>query len=248
MNFIIHHTRQFAGVFLWSFLRHRYLLPILTIVQVFFALAIVYGATLLMGDLDATGTEIVCVGTIELALIAIAISIAPQILSQSRTEKFLDYQKNLPIPRPLLLFSDFLIWILVATPGIFAIIIACWLRFGLFPMLSWQLFTVLLISIITYLALGYMLALWLPEAGTQVASQLLMITALLFAPILYPASRLPEWLNVIHDCLPFVPSRKLMGYYAFAQPLPDSNRLLFTLIVWLCVTLTLCLVGLSRRK
>lgn len=248
MNSLILRSRQFAGTFMWSFLRHRYLLPILTVVQAFFALAIVYGATLLMGELDWTGTEIVCVGTIELSIIAIAIAIAPQILAQSRTERFLDYQKNLPVSRSVLLFSDFLIWILVTLPGTLVVVIACWLHFGLFPVASWQLIAILLITIISYLALGYTIALWLPEAGTQVASQIVMITTLLFAPILYPASRLPGWLNIIHDYLPFVPAHKLLRHFAFAQPLPDFNRMLATLLFWLCVAFTLCLVGLSRRK
>jgi hypothetical protein len=73
------------------------------------------------------------------------------------------------------------------------------LAFTFSPLLLPALFLVSLASV----GIGYGIAYATKPEVAGVLSQLILFIALMFAPINYPAERLPRWLASTHDWLPF---------------------------------------------
>lgn len=125
--------RSHKALLKWSFLRHRYLFVSFTVLQIMFALAIVYGLTLMLDMSGGQSAQNVNTGVWQLCLITIGCNLAPQMMAGSISEGFMEYQSNLPVSRVGILLSDWLIWALVSAPGVAAAILAGWARFGLVP-------------------------------------------------------------------------------------------------------------------
>ena len=138
-------ARMLTSLLKWSFVRHRYLFIAFTMVQTVFALAIVYGLTLMMGSLTTSQAEQLSAGVWQLGLVAVGCTIAPQLLSESISEGLLEYQRNLPVPRICLLIADFIIWIAVSIPGVVAGFVASTMKFGLIQMATSNLVMMLLL-------------------------------------------------------------------------------------------------------
>lgn len=121
--------RSHKALLKWSFLRHRYLFVSFTVLQIMFALAIVYGLTLMLDMSGGQSAQNVNTGVWQLCLITIGCNLAPQMMAGSISEGFMEYQSNLPVSRVGILLSDWLIWALVSAPGVAAAILAGWARF-----------------------------------------------------------------------------------------------------------------------
>lgn len=245
---LIRVARMLSSLLKWSFVRHRYLFVAFTMVQTVFSLAIVYGLTLMMGELTASQAEQLSAGVWQLGLVAVGCTIAPQLLSESISEGLLEYQRDLPVPRICLLMADFIIWIAVSIPGVIAGFVASIVRFGLIHTVTPALVMMLLLCALGNLSLGYMLAIWLPSGGVTVVGQLIMLTTMLFAPILYPADKLPSIILSIHDWMPFVPIHRLLTDIAFPGSSISHPTDLFVVLAWCLLCVIGCLAGLSKRR
>ena len=193
------------GLVRWSLTRHKYLLPAFTAVQALFAVAIVYGLALMIPDVDQEAARYLSSGAWTLGIIAVGCVLAPQIMSTSKQEGLLDYQKTLPVPRSAILLADAVVWSLAALPGIAVGMLAAFLRFGLDIHIDLFTIAAILGAQFTAVSIGYAIALWLPISATSLATQVIMIGGLLFSPITFPAERLPEWAVTLHQFLPFTP-------------------------------------------
>ena len=77
-------------------------------------------------------------------------------------------------------------------------------------------------------------------------SQLILMIGLMFSPIMYPASRLPDWLDQLYYLLPFVPSANLLraSFYRHGTvSLVDIGVLIF----WIFLTQLLILGTLQKE-
>ena len=241
-------ARMLTSLLKWSFVRHRYLFIAFTMVQTVFALAIVYGLTLMMGSLTTSQAEQLSAGVWQLGLVAVGCTIAPQLLSESISEGLLEYQRNLPVPRICLLIADFIIWIAVSIPGVVAGFVASTMKFGLIQMATSNLVMMLLLCALGNLSLGYMLAIWLPCGGVTVVGQLIMLATMLFAPIPYPSDKLPSIILTIHDWMPFVPMHRMLTDAAFPGSNISHSIDLFVVFAWCLTGVAGCLAGLSKRR
>lgn len=113
----------------WSLLRHKYLLPVFTLTQVFLSLAIVYGLALLIPDVNNQTAIYLSSGATTLGIIAVGRVLAAQIVSTAKQEGIVDYQRTLPVSRLNILISDFIIWGMASLPGVFMSFLAAYLRF-----------------------------------------------------------------------------------------------------------------------
>ncbi|MGG7017779.1 UNVERIFIED_CONTAM: ABC transporter permease, partial [Pseudomonas aeruginosa] len=68
----------------WSLLRHKYLLPVFTLTQVFLSLAIVYGLALLIPDVNNQTAIYLSSGATTLGIIAVGRVLAAQIVSTAK--------------------------------------------------------------------------------------------------------------------------------------------------------------------
>jgi len=238
---------RFLGVVHWSLIRHKYILPTFTIIQIVLAIAMMFGLALLMDNVDETASIYLATGTIAVGIIAVGSSLCAQVVSESKHNGIFNYQRSLPIPRSYILIADTLIWGLAALPGIVVSFIVAVLRFDLSINITFgNMFTILLFLFAT-ISVGFVIAYFLQPSAVSIVAQLVLITNLLFSPITFPASRLPEWIVSIYNVLPFVPGTNVIRALLFNV----GNfyvRDLLTVAIWCVICLSLSLFALSRRS
>lgn len=235
------------GLVQWSLTRHKYLLPAFTAVQALFAAAIIYGLALMIPNIDQEAARYLSSGAWTLGIIAVGCVLAPQIMSTSKQEGLLDYQKTLPVPRSAILLADAVVWSFASLPGIAVGMLAAFLRFDLNLHIDPFTITAILGAQFTTVSIGYAVALWLPASATSLVTQVIMIGGLLFSPITFPAERLPDWAVTLHQFLPFTPLGDLIREAAFR--VGESQVLNITVIVvWATAEYLTANYALRKRK
>lgn len=234
------------GVIRWSLIRHKYLVPVFSVVQAAFAVAIVCGMALLLPEVDNISVVYLSSGALTLGIIAVGCVLAPQIVSESKQNGMLKYQKTLPVSRTMILLADIIIWGIASLPGIVMGCIAAVLRFNIVLNINALSCIVILISQFTMICIGFCIAYWLPPNAVALATQLIMIGGLLFSPITYPAERLPVWTEYIYQAMPFVPVSSLIRSTVFlAEPFSLFN--LLVVLLWAVIAFSLSLCALAKR-
>jgi ABC-2 type transport system permease protein len=92
----------------------------------------------------------------------------------------------------------------LALPGMVAALGVAALRFDLSFTVSPLIIPAVLLVALTSVAIGYGLAYAAKPEVAGLVTQLILFMALMFAPINYPAERLPDWVAQVHAWLPFV--------------------------------------------
>lgn len=235
------------GLVRWSLTRHKYLLPAFTVVQALFAIAIVYGLALMIPNIGAEAARYLSSGAWTLGIIAVGCVLAPQIMSTSKQEGLLDYQRTLPVPRSAILLADAVVWSFAALPGIAVGMLAAFLRFGLDIHIDLLAVAAILSAQFTAVSIGYAIALWLPLGATSLVTQVIMIGGLLFSPITYPAERLPEWAVTLHQFLPFAPMADIIREATFWT---GESHVVNIIVVaaWATAAYSAAYLALRRRK
>jgi ABC-2 type transport system permease protein len=217
------------------------------VVQVALAVATVVGYGLLMGEVSDAAARYLCTGAATVTLVMVGLVITPQQVGQSRTEGSLDWLRTLPVPRWSFLAADVVMWTVLALPGMVLGSVVGALRFGVdFSLAPWVVLLVLAISV-TAAAIGYALAMVLQPMVATLVSQLLVFVILLFSPISFPASRLPDWLAAVHEYLPFEPMGELMRAGLMSAEFGTTWRAAAVLAAWCAACLTAALWALRRR-
>lgn len=239
--------QSWAGLVHWSLIRHKYLLPAFTIIQALFAVAIVFGLALLLPEVSLTEAHFLSAGAWTLGFLAIGCVLAPQIVSNSKQEGLLQYQRSLPVPYSALILADAAVWGLAALPGVIAGMIAATIRFSLDIAISPALLVSVVASLWTAIFIGYAIAYWCSQSVTGMVTQVIMIGGLLFSPITFPSERLPDWAATIHEFLPFAPMASLIRESAF-QSAPIWQGELIVVLSWGLLAYVLSYLALRRRS
>lgn len=237
---------KLKGVILWSLIRHKYLVPVFSVAQAVFAVAIICGMALFLPQLDDTSIVYLSSGALTLGMIAVGCVLAPQIVSEAKQNGIFEYQRTLPVSRSIILLADIIIWGIASLPGVIMGCIASVLRFDINLNITGQSCLIILLTQFTMICIGFCIAYWLPPNVMALATQVIMIGGLLFSPITYPAERLPEWSVYIYRVLPFVPVSNLVRATLFLKEpivLPDLTVVVF----WAVVTFVLSLCALSKK-
>lgn len=224
--------------------RKRRLLVSLAAIQMVFSAAIMWGIPLIAGG--ATDAQRFLTAAWHLGLLVIGLAVAPQEMAEWKIDGYFEELQQLPLPRPVLAMAELLSWIVTMLPGIVLTPLLAWAGFGILPVHIWTAGFVLLIAALIYLGIGMILMLFMPLEGVQVVSQILMVFAMLLSPILYPASRLPHWIEAVHAVLPFMPvNTTLMN--AVSGHAIDAGSLTCAL-VWAVAATILAAAALVVRK
>ncbi len=108
------------------------------------------------------------------------------------------------------LAADAMVWFLSMLPGlIVALVIARWyyeLDLSISPLLP---IAIVLVGM-TATGVGYAIASFVPPMVTLLLTNLLLFVSLMFSPINFPADRLPDWLQVVHQVLPITAMADVM--------------------------------------
>jgi ABC-2 type transport system permease protein len=195
--------RSFFLLVKWNLMRARGESPFFLALQTILSTGIVVGLSFLIPEIDRESAVYLTTGAMTLSLITVGTVLAPQTVSQLKEQGLLDYQRSMPVPRMAMLAADATVWIGIAIPGLVGALLVAIARFRLEVSLSpWLLLAVPLVSA-GAAAVGYCIAYSMKPVLVGMVTNLAMVGALMFAPVNYPADRLPEWARVIHDLLPF---------------------------------------------
>jgi ABC-2 type transport system permease protein len=240
-------ARQGLLLLQWQLRRSLPYIPLLVVVQVALAVATVVGYGLLVGTPSPDVALYLATGAPTITLITVGLVMTPQMLAQAKTEGSLDWMRTLPVPRWTFLASDLLMWTLIALPGMVLGVVAGVLRFNVHLSIApWVVLAALLVSL-TSASVGYAIASVLPPMLAQLLTQVLIFVVLLFSPVSYPASRMPEWLQTAHEFLPIEPMAQLVRAGLANDSFTVPGRSMLVLGAWVCVSVAAALTALRRR-
>lgn len=233
----------------WSLASTGAMLPLIVIVQAMLAAGIILGFGLVIGDITPQGALFLSTGAPTILLLTIGLVIVPQGVSRARASGAFDYQRALPVARPLLMIVDLVVWALIALPGVAVGLLVARLRFDLTFSFDWPLlvFASLLVTTMAT-AVGYAIAVSMPPMPAQMLSQVLVFFVLLFSPITFPVEQLPQWFQMLHDVLPIRPAADLLRAGIAAESFTAELRDLLVLVAWTALGLVLTARALMRRR
>jgi ABC-2 type transport system permease protein len=123
---------------------------------------------------------------------------------------------------------------LIVVPGVaFSVVVGAW-AFGLDLAVSPAIVPAVLLVAVTAASLGYALASLLPPMIAMLITQLLVFGILVFSPLLFPAERLPGWLQTIHDWLPIEAAGEVIRSSLAASTFPLALGPFLLMAAW-CV-------------
>jgi len=196
--------RSYGLLVRWTLLRLRSALLLLVFLQTLISVGIVVGFSFLVPQVDPTTALYLSTGSMTIGLITVGMVAAPQMVAQQKMSGTFDHQRALPVPRLAMLAADASVWIVLALPGMFAALAVAALRFDLSFTVSPLVVPAILLVALTSVAIGYGLAYAAKPEVAGLVTQLILFMALMFAPINFPAQRLPHWVAEVHEWLPFV--------------------------------------------
>jgi ABC-2 type transport system permease protein len=198
-----HWCRSYYLLLIWNLLRLRADLAIYLVVQTLLAIGVVIGFSFLIPDPTPEAALYLCTGGMTISLITVAMVLAPQSIAYRRQAGFFDYQRSMPVPRMALMAADATVWVGLALPGLALAMVVAALRFNLSFTVSPLVVPAILLVVTGGVAVGYTIAFVVKPALVGLITQAIILVALMFAPINFPADQLPGWLAAIHTWLPF---------------------------------------------
>ena len=231
---------QFFYLLRWNYLRQKDLFLLFTLAQVLLSISLLFGYPLVIGEIDTTATYYLSSGSVLIGIISIGCTISSPVIANAKSEGHVDYVRALPIPRILISLADLWMWMIAILPGVFISVILGYFRFSVRLNVS-------VLAVLTMISLGFAIAYTFSPNIVTLMSQLILMIGLMFSPIMYPASRLPDWINHLYHVLPFVPSVNLLRACVYGH---DRISLFdFTiLIIWILLTQLLILRVLYKEK
>ncbi|MFD1859703.1 ABC transporter permease [Aeromicrobium camelliae] len=224
------------------------MLPFVVAVQALLAAGIIIGFGFLIPGIDTAAAQFLSTGAPTVLLMIAGLVMVPMGVAQARSSGTFTYLRAQPVPRPLLLVADLTVWLAVAVPSVAVAVIVAQLRYGFRYDIDWPLLVLAaLLTALTAAAVGYAIAVVLPPLLTQIVTQVLVFFVMLFSPVTFPAGRLPEWYQSIHDWLPFRPAADLIRAGLLPQTHGASDRDLVVLLLWCALGLVVSVRAIVRR-
>lgn len=243
----MHALRSYRLLVAWQALRLRGFIPLAIVIQAAFSFGIVVGYPLLMPAIDQQTLLFLATGAPAVALVTMGIVALPQVVAQARTEGSLEYMRSLPVPRLAYLAADLTVWLLIVVPGVaFSVLVGAW-AFGLELAVSPAIVPAILLVAVTAASIGYALASLLPPMIAMLMTQLLVFGVLVFSPLLFPAERMPDWLQSIHDWLPVEAAGAVIRSSLATSTFPLTLAPFLLMAAWCIVCLGLTYRTLQRR-
>lgn len=239
----------FRTMMRWSLASTGAMLPLIVIIQAMLAAGIILGFGFLIPDINRESALFLSSGAPTILLLTIGLVIVPQGVSRAKASGAFDYQRALPVSRPLLLLVDLVVWALIAMPGVAVGLVVAWLRYDVAFAFDWPLLIVASLLVTTMAtAVGYAIAVSLQPMLAQMVSQVLVFFVLLFSPIAFPAGQLPLWFQTVHSILPIQPAAALMRAGIASDTFAFSGSDLLVLVLWTALGLLITTWALVRRK
>lgn len=243
-----HWFRSYYFLLKWNLLRSRGDLPVYLLVQTMLSLGVVLGFSFLIPDASPEAALYLCTGSMTVSLITVGMVLAPQTVSYRKEAGVLDYQRSMPVPRMALMAADATVWVAIAVPGLILATIVAMARFDLSVNTSPLVVPAILLVIIGTVAVGYSIAYLVKPVMVNLVTNSIVIVALMFAPINFPADRLPDWLATFHEWLPFQYMAQAIRETIDVPAAGISQLPFMVLSAWCIVGLGIASRTLTRRS
>lgn len=239
--------RSYLLLLRWSAIRLRYLLSLVLVVQIFLSVGIVLGFAFLLPQIDSATARYLATGAPTLGLITIGMVMAPQLVATAKTEGTFTYNQTLPVPRTAVVLSEVTTWLVVGAPGLLLGLLVAVLRFDLTLRVSWLAVPAAVLVALAATTVGLAIAYAAAPPVTNMVTQLIVFIALMFSPINFPADRLPEWLQTVHQVLPFQHMAQVVRDSLTAGPEGVSAAPYAVLAAWCALGFAATLRIMTRR-
>lgn len=183
-----------------------------------------------------------------MVLIVVAVVAAPQEVASQKHKGSFDYYRAMPVPRLAMLAADATVWVALAAPGVVLALGIAALRLDLDLAVSPLVVPAFLLVTTAAVAIGYGFACALPPRATMLVAQVVVFVALMFAPVNYPAERLPGWFATVHQYLPFQYMAQAMRETLNVPPAGVSAQPFLVLAAWGVVGLAVTARIMTRRN
>jgi ABC-2 type transport system permease protein len=195
--------RSYGLMLKWQALSNSSILPINLIVQLMIAVGFIIGIGFFYPEMTPATAKYLTTGAPTISLLTVGLVLVPQVVAMGRIAGTFEYMWSLPVPRLVYVAADATIWILVSLPGVILSLIlgAIYFHFGL--QISLLVIPAVALIAMTGTFIGYSIAHAAPKPEiATLATQVIIFAIMLFSPIMYPMSQLPDWLAAIHRVLP----------------------------------------------
>lgn len=233
----------------WQALRFKPVLPLVVIVQVFIGVGGVIGLGYMYPNIDPQSALFLATGAPTLTLIALGMSIMPQILAEAKSQGAFEYMWSLPIPRLAFLTADLTVWLLAVMPGVIGGLVVGSHQYDFELQVNPLVVPAILLVALTSAAIGYALAQISPKTElTLVITNFITFCLFLFSPINFPVERLPGWLADIHRFLPIKYAADVIrGTLTNGYP-ENLGRSFFVLGMWLLAGFGVTYLLIKQRR
>ena len=240
---------SFSSLMRWQLSGIGTALPLIVVIQAMLAAGIVVGFGFIIPGITDETALFLSTGAPAMLLLTIGLVVVPQAVSRMRTDGTFEFMRSLPVPRPLMLVVDLAVWTAIALPGLAIGVLVAQLRYDLDLSINWPLLIVsaLLVTVMAT-AVGYAIAVSIKPMIAQLISQVLVFFVMLFSPITFPASQLPEWFQTVHEFLPVQAGADLLRAGLASNTYTATGRDGLVLAVWCVVAVVITLRALMRRK
>jgi ABC-2 type transport system permease protein len=186
----------------WARLRQWLVLYVMIQLLMGAGMTVMYG--FFLPEVPPLVAAFITTGVPTLAIVPIGFVVVPQTLAQQRLEGSYEFIFTLPVPKLAVAASSFTLLTFLALPGVaVALAVGGW-RYGVSLDVGPAVIPAVLLSSLMAASVGYALGHLL--ANPQVVAlvtNLVVFFVLLFAPIVFPASQYPGWLQAVNAVLPF---------------------------------------------
>lgn len=243
-----HWLRSYWFLLRWNLLRARDNLPFYCIVQLLLSAGVVVGYSFLIPDLTSTAALYLTGGGMTIALVTVGMVMTPNTLSYRRETGVIDYPRSLPVPRLAMMAADATVWVAVALPGLAASVVIAVLRFDLALTASPLVVPAVLLVVVGSVSVGYTIGYLVKPVLVNLVTNAIVVVVLMFAPINFPAERLPDWLAAAHEWLPFQYMAQALRE-TIAVPATGVSLLPFAVMTaWAVFGLAVASRALTRRR
>jgi ABC-2 type transport system permease protein len=210
-------------------------------------MAIMYG--FFYPDVSEATALYIATGTPTLALIPLGLIMIPASVNQQRLEGTFDFIWSLPAPRTAQAASTFLLYTLVSLPGMVLALVVATLLYGVQLNVSLLIVPAVLLCALMAISVGFGMALAIPNPILiGLITNTLIFVVLLFSPIVYPPSNLPDWLFTLHKFLPFYNMAVVIRAGLTVGLVSDLGRSFLVLGAWTAAGWAMTGWAIGRRR
>jgi ABC-2 type transport system permease protein len=195
--------RSYFLMLKWVFLSNRSWLSLNLAVQIMIAIGFIFGVGFFYPAITPETAKYLTSGAPTLILLTAGLVMVPQIVAMARTEGTFDYIWSLPVPRMVHIAADATNMFATILPGVVLAVVLGAVHFNFNLDISPLVIPAVIMIALCGTFAGYAMAFVIPRPMmVNVLTQILVFVVMLFSPVMFPADRLPGWLQAIHRVFP----------------------------------------------